>query len=816
MKIIYYAKRLAIFMVVALLSISALAQEQSKPTKSSFIPRWYLGAGTGFSQYLGDLNDNNFFQIPTEWREAGNLMVGRQFSPLFGLRAQGQWVGIFGESDDYKQYTRGELFDFNLSGTLSILNLVKLDPARKFDLYGIAGIGQAQTRTRLRHGPAPDGIWIANYGYDGKGIDKRATTLVVPFGIGAKFSITKNLDFNFEIVPRWTNTDELDAKIVSGSGNDYYVPTTLGLVYNFDKCENLSKMVKEFDKITYTVTPEVLENNCGSVKVNVVGKVPPEYFLKKAAITYEPVLKYATGETRLKPITLIGEKVVGDGVKINYQNGGTFNYSTVIPYKPEMSFSDLVVDPLIYAPKTPVSDAATYASVIATEKYYEVPQVYLAPGVINTGSGIADVLHDEVVLSAEHGYQKETIITKEATIYFVVDMHNLNWNLALNKNAEAKNKLKELEVFLRLGYKLRDIDISAWASPEGEESRNQGLSERRSQTGLKYTKDLLKKLVRDKKNPLKIANIDTDIKYNVKALGEDWNGFMKAVQASNIPDKNIIANVVNSQTDLKKRELEIRKMTLVYKEIEVNILPPLRRVVITANAFEPKKTDGEMANLATSAPDKLSVQELLYAATLTDDAKVKLRIYESAMKLYPTSYAAFNNAAAIEIQNGNLTKASEYLEKAQDLGAGKPEVLNNLGVIELKNGNVDKAVVFFTDAKKAGANVDYNTALTQIAKCDYKNAATLLGTKTCNHNVALVQMLNGNLSGASQNAKCAPENAKTFYLAAVIAARMNDNQGVISNLTKAIAADASLKAVAAKDREFYKLVELPAFQALVK
>ncbi len=810
-------KRLTLLMMVALFSVFVFAQEQPKVSKSLFTPHWYLGAGIGFSQYFGDVNKSSLIQNPSHWREAGNVMFGRQFSPLFGLRGQFQYAGLFGEDKDgVKQYTRGELFDFNLNGTLSFLNLAKRDPDRKFDIYGIAGIGQAHTRSRLRTSPAPNGALVAKYGYDGKGIDQRATSLVIPVGIGAKYSLTKKLEVNLESTARITNTDELDAKIVASSSKDLYAPTTIGLIYKFSPGVDLSKMVRDFDKITYTVTPEVLQNDCGSVKVNIVGKVPPEYFHKKAAITYEPVLKYATGETRLKPITLIGEDIVGDGVKINYLKGGTFNYSTVIPYKPEMAYSDLVADPLIYAPKSPVVEGATRASVIATQKYYEVPQVFFAPGVINVGSSLTDLVHDETVLTAPHGYEKVTILTKEATIYFKVDMHNLNWSLPLNKSTDAKNKLKDLESFLRLGYKLRDINISAWASPEGEESRNQGLSERRSQTGLKYTKDLLKKLVREKKSILKIANIDKDITYNVKALGEDWDGFVKAVQASNIRDKNIIANVVNSQPDLKKRELEIRKMTIVYKEVEENILPPLRRVVIAANAFEPKKTDNEISLLAISSPEKLTVQELLYAASLTDDVNAKLRIYESAMKLYPGSYAAFNNAAALEIQKGNLTKAADYLKKAQDISAGKPEALNNLGVIELKNGNVDKAVAYFADAKKAGANVDYNTGLTQIAKCDTKGAATTFGSTTCTHNVALVQMLNGNLAGASQNVKCAPESAKTSYLAAVIAARMNDSQGVISNLTKAIGADASLKAKAANDREFNKFIELPAFKALVK
>ncbi len=811
MKITYRVLRQMAFFMIGFLILSSFSlSAQTAP--SDYTPRWYIGAGVGFNQYFGDLNTSKFLQDPGQWREAGNLMFGRQFSPLFGLRGQFNYGGVFSENTEVRQYTRGELFDFNLNGTLSLLNLIKRDTDRKFDLYAIAGIGQSHTRTRLRVAPAPDGALVDRYGYDGNGIDNRATDLVIPVGLGAKYKLAEKLDINLESALRFANTDLLDSKIVANSSKDKYLPTTLGIIYYFGDGTDLNKMVRDFGKITYTVTPEVLKDDCGNVQVNITGKVPPMYFQKKAAITYEPVLKYAGGETRLKPFTLQGESVVGDGIKINYKEGGTFNYTYSFPYKPEMAFSNLVADPLIYAPKKPVDGDVNAATVKATEKFLEVPQVYFVPGVMNTSWKIAN---DEITLVAPHGYEKVTIISKEATIWFVVDRHELNWNLPLNKRKEAKDALKEFELFLRNNYKLRDIDINAWASPEGEESRNQGLSERRAQTGLKYTKDLFKKIAKEKNSVLKGFNPDKDVQFNVKANGEDWDGFMKAVQASSIRDKNMIANVVNSQTDPKRRELEIRKMTVVYKEIEESILPPLRRVVMKVNAFEPKKTDDQILSLATSDPGKLTVQELLYAATLTNDNATKLKIYESAMRLFPSNYVGFNNAAALEIQNGNLTKAADYLKKAQDLGA-KPEVLNNLGVIESKNGNYVKAATLYAEAKRAGANVDHNMGITQLAQCNYSGAATSFGSETCNHNVALNQMLSGNLQGASQNVKCAPESARTSYLAAIIAARLNDSQGVITNLTKAISADSKLKAAAANDREFVKLAELPAFQALIK
>jgi tetratricopeptide (TPR) repeat protein len=420
------------------------------------------------------------------------------------------------------------------------------------------------------------------------------------------------------------------------------------------------------------------------------------------------------------------------------------------------------------------------------------------------------------VIVSEHGYELETIISQQATIYFQKNMHNLNWSLALNRSEDAKRKISELEGFLRQGWKIRDIDINAWASPEGEESFNQGLSERRSQTGLRHAKDMLRKLVRERNSLLKISDIEKDIRFNTRAHGEDWEGFMKAVQASDIADKNVITNVVNSQPDVKKREQEIRNMTIVYREIEEEILPPLRRVEISVNTFEPKKTDEEIAQLATTDPSQLNEKELLYAATLTVDSDVQLNIYRAAINQYPDRYEGYNNAAAIELQRGNLSKAEEYLLKANELGAGKPEVLNNMGALELKRKDFTKAEAYFADARRLGANVDNNLGIIMINKGDYSRALTYFGDKTCKHNVALAHLLSGNIEGANQNAKCAPEHAETFYLLAVIGARANDSQAVISNLGKAIAADSAMKNIARNDREFLKFFENPEFNALVQ
>lgn len=808
---------MGIVLIVIILSISTYAQdnkEKAKPASSSFAPYWFLNGHLGFSQFYGDLNEYKYIQKPGEWNFGGGLFVGRQFLPLLGLRAQLLYSGITAEIDNKQMSMKGNFFEYNLNSTLSFVNLFsRYKPDRKFDIYAFAGIGHSHYRSTAKDintGLPKSYKTNDSIGYSGKGFGDRELLTVIPYGIGASYALAEKWNLTLETSARYTGTDKLDSW--DSKKYDQYGITTLGVTYKFIGGVDLDKMAREFSTIQFTTTPEVLEMHGDSVRVTIVGKVPENYFHKKAAILFTPVLKYGSSETAMKSINLLGEEVTGDGTIIK-RAGDTFTYSDVVAYKPGMEASELVVKPLIYEPKAPVVAGTSAETIKANSKFVEGPQVKLADGVIITPTRI---LNDEQTMLAEHGYIKETIISREAMIYFQVNLHNLNWNLPLNRNEDAKRKIRELEDFIRKGWQIRDINIDAYASPEGEESFNVGLSGKRSQTGSKYVYDMLKKIVREKNSLVQIADVEKDIKYNVKSHGEDWDGFVKALQASNIKDKNVILNVVNSQPDVKKREQDIRNMSLIYKEVEKDILPPLRRVAIKVNVFEPKKTDEQMAQLAVSDPGQLTEQELLYAATLTQDLNTQLKIYQSVVDLFPKNYKGHNNAAAIEMKLGNVAEADKHMKKAEEFGAGKVEVVNNLGALASKKKEFKKAETYYADARKLGANVDYNSGILMIPKGNYKQALTSFGNKTCNHNVALAQLLSGDISGANQNAKCAPENARTFYLLGIIAARANDMQAMISNLRKAISADATLKNTAKSDREFIKFFMNPEFQALVQ
>jgi len=813
-KVNYKSFVMMLILMFGLAPVLVFGQEEStekSEKKSSFDKHFYLQASGGVSQFFGDVNKFDFHNERMNFFYG--LGAGYQFSPVIGVRGlfNNGWVVSTREESDLRMSS--SVWDAQLQVTASLTNLIfGYKPERFLNVYAFAG-GALTNYSSVLYRNSDDFIIDRNGPDADAPFDQDAYRAVtIPAGLGLNFRLAEKWDLNLEYNLRTMFVDDLDL-LESNDKNDAYSTAMLGVTYKFKPSANLKSMEKNYGLVKYETTPDPLVKVGDTVCVNVKVVFPEKYFAKKAAMNFQPELKYAGTTRKLKAVNFQGEDVNGDGIVINYKTGGTYTYVDCIPYEPGMNVSDLVVSPKLYEPKEPVSKNATAEEIGAKYKVIDLPERKLADGVIVTDMRIA---HDEDLILADHGYEKETIISKDATIYFAVNMHNLNWRLPLNRNNEVQKQLDDLAAFIKMGYSIRDIDINAWASPEGEESFNQGLSERRAQAGKKHLLDMIKKMAKDKVAPFVIEDPENTLKFNTYANGEDWNGFMKAVEASNIGDKRIIMNVVNSQSDVTKREQEIRNMSLVYREIEEDVLPPLRRAVIAVNCFEPKKTDEEIATLATSDPSKLDDKELLYAATLTNDNETKLRIYKTATTQFANDWRGFNNAAVIELEENQLGEAASHLNKADQLEPNNKAVVNNLGALASKKADYKGAAVQYNKAKTLGADVNYNLGITQLAAGKYDSALGMMGSKKCNSNVALAQILTGKYSEAATSLKCAPESGHNYYLLAVAGARSNDVKMLTENLAKAIEKDPSLKATAAEDREFIKFFANPEFANLVK
>ena len=395
----------------------------------------------------------------------------------------------------------------------------------------------------------------------------------------------------------------------------------------------LTKMTSKYNMVMYTVTPPILQVHGGKVALQIDGNIPEKYFHKNATVDFTPILKSENSEATFKTITLQGEEASGGQTTISYAAGGRFTYKDEINYSDEMMNSDLEIKAV-----AKLKDDAE-----------PLGPITIAKGVIATSERVQNT---EEMAIAHHGYEKETILSEFATIYFLVNQSAIRTS---EKSDEDMQKLKE---FAKLGYKTQSIEIISFASPEGTVDANDDVSERRSKSTVRYTKQILKRLKLDGANN---EELYTNISY-----GEDWDGFNRLMKASNMQDKKRILNIVNSVQDPEKREQAIRDMAELYDAFDKNILPQLRKAQISILSYQPKRTDENIAALSISNPDSLDLNELLFSATLTDDKGVKMKIYNTAVNLH-NDWRACNNIACIYIAENNLDDANKWLDKAFEI-----------------------------------------------------------------------------------------------------------------------------------------------------
>ncbi len=561
----------------------------------------------------------------------------------------------------------------------------------------------------------------------------------------------------------------------------------------FSSC-GLNKMVRNYDEgIRYTPETNPLENHGGQVAADVTGTISEGYFQRNAVLELTPVLKYEGGEQELSTVTLRGSNTTTEGKMINRDQSTKFEMNNVIDYQPEMRESELVIRGRLYREGR-------------ENNAEELPERKVADGIINTSQRVD--LETMATAIAPDEYEKETIVTQRANLYFAYMRHNINMRLPLNSSQQAQERMSNLEDFLTRGWEIQGIEINAWASPEGEVALNRSLSENRAEAGEKFLNDMINRLNRQQDEEIDHPE------FEVEARGEDYDGFMAALEQSDIQDKQAIANVINSQLEPAERERKIRDMTVIYAEVE-EILKPLRRAEFVVNAYEPKKTDDEILDLAQNNPSELDEEEILYAATLTDDLQTKLAIYEAAQEAFPRDYRGFNNAGAIYLEMNQVDQAAKALERANQLQPNNAYVQNNLGVVAARNGDYENARSLFESADQQQVNTAYNMGIMHIIGGDYQAALSNFSDVTCNYNVAVAQLMAGNQEQALTSLDCAPESGHVYYLKAIIGARSNDTNMIYENLRQAISEDSEFAAMAKRDREFIQYHSREEFQQVV-
>lgn len=585
------------------------------------------------------------------------------------------------------------------------------------------------------------------------------------------------------------------------------------------------KMVTKYPEVSVTLDNPDLENKGGQVAYTIKGTFPPKYMKKKAVVTMSPTLK-VDGTNLSTPFTTIkmkGEKAKGDGTVISWKKGGSFTQSGTFKFDPSYEDAEIVAPAIAQIKKK-----STTLN----------PEKTLGEGISNTSSriGLQPKSTYEATsgnfIHSPHNFTPE-YIGKTATIYFDLNSSNMNWSNKNNKSQAAKDSIKAFTDFLYNDNIIDRVVISGWASPEGEESNNQGLSERRFEQGKKWFQDQFEKYLKDyaKKNKIKLKDLQRpEFQYVNNAKGEDWDGFEAAIEKSNIAQKNQILNVVRSQASNDMREQKIREMTDIYPEIADAILPPLRRAEMQLICKKHETyTDAELVSRVKSNPNDFSINERLYAASVATSVEDQETIYKALIRDPKTQgdWRAYNDLGVLYLNNyynngseKDLEDAISNFNKAAAISPDNGIVLNNLAVAEFLQGNHDAARANFEASQKAAVSPvsqSYALGMYSILDGDYNKAAQMIGGVSCDYNTALVQLLNKDYPTAKATLDCIENvDAKTAYLKAVLAARMKDENGVYSNLATAVQLDPSYKKTAKKDAEFKKYKRTETFKNIVK
>jgi Flp pilus assembly protein TadD len=525
--------------------------------------------------------------------------------------------------------------------------------------------------------------------------------------------------------------------------------------------------------VTYTVTPSPLEMCGDSVEVTITAIVGEKGLHKKATADITPTIMWNGGEKELKSISIQGEKAAGNGIVIP-KAGKKVTYIDMVPYSNDMLTSELKVKML-----------AKKGS-----KTFEELSDKIADGVIVTS---LLVMSDDRSIMAKDQFKRVTPQVVPAVIHYTV-------NNSTVRGGELKDAdVKAMEAFISANAEnpkvvYTSVAVQAWASPEGEISKNDGLANDRAASAGKAARGLFGKTAATKL---------TGVTDNLVGRGEDWEGFKAAMQASSIQDKELILRVLEMYSDKTKREVEIKNMAETYLELKKVILPALRRSEISLKYDLNGKSDAELTALAKSNPDSLTVEELLFSATLAgNDLNEQMRIYKEVSRVYPTDWRGPNNVGYVYMMQNKLNDASGEFEKAAGI-AKDPVVMNNLGVVARLKGDRKKAMEYYGQAGGAGPEVAYNQGIVQIQDCQYAaSVGSFGGEKT--FNAALAQMLNSDTDGALSTIDASPDkdSAMGYYLKAVIGARTGNATMVTNNLKSAVSKDPAMKEKAEKDLEF--------------
>ena len=539
----------------------------------------------------------------------------------------------------------------------------------------------------------------------------------------------------------------------------------------FTSCSKLGPLSAD----NFTVTPNPLETQAGTVPATINGHFPEKYMKKKAVVTVVPELRYSNGKiVQGNTATFQGESVLGNDQTISYRLGGNYTMKTNFAYADDNK-ADMYL---------------TFNARIG-KKVVQVPEVKVAYGIIATSELYKKTLNTAQAAIAPDAYQRITKQKQEANIKFLIQQATLRKSELKNNSVQEFVKMLQKINADREGLNLDNVEVSAYASPDGGFSINDKLAAERQKVSEKYVSDELKKIKLD-------ANVDA------KYTAQDWEGFQELVKASDIQDKDVILRVLSMYKDPEEREQQIKNISSAFRELADGILPQLRRARLTINYETVGRSDEQILQQINNDATELSVEELLYGAALKEDLNDKEKIYDLTTKIYQNDPRAYNNLATIQYARGNYDAARQYIQKAQSLSSDLPEAQANLGMLALKAGDLKTAEQYIAAATGANGLGEVLGNL-HLAQGNYAQAEQDFADIYSN-SAALAQILNKNYASAAVTLKYVKNaDAVTEYLKSILSARMGNLDDAAESLRKALAKDPSMASYAANDLELTKV-----------
>lgn len=536
--------------------------------------------------------------------------------------------------------------------------------------------------------------------------------------------------------------------------------------------------------INYKVTPNPLELHNDSVTVTIAAEYPAKVMPRKGTAVVTPVLRYKGGERAFQSVTFQGDRAAGNGEVVRREGGSIKAYKATIPFTDAMEVSELHV--------------TGTGTVNGKEKKSESTTEPIALGVITTPRLVQNNSARFAPSANNYG---PVYKSQKVTIYFAYN------SAVIRPNERKSDEMKAFRAFVDAhmanGSVLEKVDIQGWASPDGEEDKNLSLSNARAEV---VRKMFVEYFTKEKK-------VST-VQFSAKGNGEDRAGFSTRMNQANVDKKSDVSSQINSGA----RNAELRRYGVsIYNTLEKEVLGPLRRVEVTLTVKEREKTNDELLSFAKTSPEKLNIEELLYTAEkLAATNEEKLQILANAQRQFPEDARAFNNRGVVLAEMNRSDEALQEFLKAEKLAPSEGVYKANIGGIYLRKGDRAKALEYLNQAKGSGKAADFNLATIYISQAKYSEAVSLFAGD-CSFNAALAQILAGSPEKASATLDCSSQKdeALSYYLRAIAAARTKSNQAVFENLRMAVQKDPSLKAKARTDLEFLKLRENSEFTGIV-